>query len=107
MDAESEYAISELLGYLSDLEEEFENFSKLDFPEEFDYLEGLADESSEYMTTAVSSYKEAYANDSYDEAKADYARENYSRAYKRIQIMISFLHGEEPTDIDLTTTTAE
>jgi len=102
VDAESEYAISELLGYLSDLEEEFENFSKLDFPEEFDYLEELADKSSEYMTTAVSSYKEAYANDSYDEAKADYARENYSRAYKRIQIIISLIHGEEPDDVDLT-----
>lgn len=107
VDAGSKYAISELLGYLSDLEEEFENFSKLDFPEEFDYLEGLADEASEYMTTAVAGYKEAYANDSYDETKAEYAKENYSRAYKRIQIIISFLHGEEPTDIDLTSTTAE
>lgn len=107
VDAQSEYAISELLGYLNDLEEEFENFSKLDFPEEFDYLESLADEASQYMTTAVECYKEVYSADSFDEGKAEFAKENYSRAYKRIQIIISFLHGEEPTDIDLTTSTAE
>ena len=33
---------------------------------------------------------------------AEYAKENYSRAYKRVQIIISFLHGEEPQDPDLT-----
>ena len=102
LDAESSTATTELLGYLDDLNGEFEDFSKVDFPEEFDYLENLADEASEYMTEAVTKYHEAYSNGSYNEYIAEYAKENYSRAYKRIQIIISFLHGEEPEDVDLT-----
>ena len=54
------------------------------------------------MTEAVKSYHEAYSNGSYNEYTAEYARQNYSRAYKRVQIIITFLHGEEPSDADLT-----
>lgn len=102
IDAQSEAASTELLSYLDDLDLVFQSFARLDFPEEFDYLEHLADESSEYMTEAVASYHDAYSNGSYNEYMADYAGENYARAYKRIQIIISFLHGEEPEDADLT-----
>lgn len=103
VDASSEHAATELLGYLSKLDKEFQEFSDLDFPEEFNYLENLADEAAQYMSTAVDSYHETYQNDSYDEITAEYAKENYTRAYKRIQIIISFLHGETPEDIDLST----
>lgn len=102
IDAQSEDAISQLLAYLDDLDLVFRDFAELDFPEEFDYLEELADESSRYMTEAVKNYHEAYSNGSYNEYTAEYARQNYSRAYKRIQIIITFLHGEEPSDADLT-----
>lgn len=102
IDAESKEATTELLSYLDDLDDTFQNFAELDFPTEFDYLENLADESSEYMTEAVKSYHDAYSNGDYDESTAEYAKQNYSRAYKRVQIIISFLHGEEPTDADLT-----
>lgn len=102
IDAQSENASTELLSYLDELDLVFQAFAELDFPEEFDYLENLADESSEYMTEAVTSYHEAYGNGSYNEYMAEYAGENYARSYKRIQIIISFLHGEEPDDADLT-----
>ncbi|MCI8287566.1 MAG: hypothetical protein HFH89_07940 [Lachnospiraceae bacterium] len=102
IDAQSDSAATELLGYLDDLDTAFQTFADLDFPDEFDYLEDLAKESSEYMTEAVKSYHDAYGNGSYNEYTAEYARQNYSRAYKRVQIIISFLHGEEPTDTDLT-----
>lgn len=95
VNAESEYATTELLGYLDELDMKFQVFAQLDFPEEFDYLEALADEASAYMTTAVESYHEAYKDNSYVEATAQYAQENYSRAYKRIQIIITFLHGDQ------------
>ena len=101
IDAQSQDAAAELLGYLDDLDTTFQTFAALDFPEEFDYLESLADESSQYMTEAVKSYHDAFRDHSYDEAIAAYARENYSRAYKRVQIIIAFLHGEEPLDPDL------
>lgn len=101
IDAQSDDATLQLLACLDDLDTAFQGFARLDFPEEFDYLENLADESSEYMTEAVKSYHDAYGGETYDESTAEYAKQNYSRAYKRIQIIISFLHGEEPTDADL------
>ena len=101
IDAQSDDATAELLSYLDELDIVFQFFASLDFPEEFDYLEELADESSQYMTEAVSSYHTAYGNNSYDQYAAEYARQNYSRAYKRVQIIITLLHGEEPDDPDL------
>lgn len=101
IDATSGNAIQELLTYLDELDAEFQKLAVIDFPEEFNYLEDLAVESSEYMTQAVTSYHEAYSNNSYNEYIAEYAHENYSRAYKRVQIIITFLHGEEPNDSDL------
>ena len=78
IDAEAENASEELLTYLDDLDIVFQSFARLDFPEEFDYLENLADESSEYMTEAVKSYHDAFGYNSYSESMAEYAKENYS-----------------------------
>ena len=103
VDAESDNAADELLGYLDQLDQDLQDFAALDFPTEFDYLESMADEASEYMTTAVQSYHDAFSNGGYNQLTADYAKENYARAYKRIQIIITFLHGEQPEDVNLTT----
>ena len=89
--------------YLDQLDSAFQDFAALDFPTEFDYLESLADEASAYMTQAVESYHEAYSNGGYNQLTADYAKENYARANKRIQIIITFLHGEQPENVNLTT----
>lgn len=105
IDAESDNAVEELLSDLDQLKIAFNDFAKFDFPEEFDYLEPIAQEASDYMDTAVASYHDAYSNDSYNEYTAEYAHGNYSRAYKRIQIIISFLHGETPEGVDIVTTT--
>lgn len=101
IDASSGDAVTKLLSCLDELEDAFQGFAELDFPEEFDYLEELAGQAGDYMSTAVSSYHDAYGGASYDEYTAAYASENYSRAYKRIQIIITFLHGETPEDVDL------
>lgn len=100
IDADAEDAVEQLLGKLDELEQLFQGFSTLDFPEEFDYLEPIAAESGEYMKTAVASYHDAYSNDSYNEYTAEYARENYYRAYKRVKIILSFLHGETPEGVN-------
>lgn len=101
IDATKDSAVDELLDNLDELDLVFQAFAKLDFPEEFDNLEPIADESSQYMTTAVENFHLAYSNDSYNEYTAEYAQQNYARAYKRIQIIISFLHGETPDDVNL------
>ena len=101
IDASSENAPEELLDYLDELDLIFQSLGRMDFPEEFDYLEPIADEAGSYMTEAVKSYHEAFANDSYNEFSADYAGQNYSRAYKRVKIILDFLQGETPEDAEI------
>ena len=50
IDAQASDATAQLLSCLDELDMVYKSFAGLDFPEEFDYLENLADESSEYMT---------------------------------------------------------
>lgn len=101
IDASTDNATSELLTCLDELDIVFQAFARLDFPEEFDHLESLADESSQFMTEAVKNYHNAYSNGSYNASIADYAKQYYIKAYKRVQIIISCLHGEIPSDPDL------
>ncbi len=101
IDPEKATASTELLAKLDELNGHFESFANYDFPEEFDYLEGLADESLEYMNTAVASYHDTYSNGSYNEYTAEYAYQNYERAYKRIRIILDFIQGEEPEGDDI------
>lgn len=101
IDAQSDTAVSDLLSYLDELDSVFQSFGAHDFPEEFDDLEKLAAKSSEYMTAAVSGYHETYSDNGYNESMAEYARENYSRAYKCIQVIITYLHGDTPDESDI------
>lgn len=102
IDASKDNAADELLDYLDEVDIVFQSFGRLDFPEEFDYLESIADEASTYMTQAVESYHEAFSNGSYNPYTADYASQNYARAYKRVNIIIEFLQGKTPDDEGLT-----
>ena len=90
-----------LMDNLNQLNDNFKVFADIDFPKDYNYLETLADEASTYMDTAVSSYEDIFANNYTEEAmleKYNYASENYQRAYKRIQIIITFLNGEKTSD---------
>ncbi len=95
------YASSDLLTYLDAMEVEFLKFSNIDFPDEFNYLEDMADESATYMTEAVASYHKAY-EDTYNQSMEEYARENYARACKRMQVILALLRGEDVSDPNLT-----
>lgn len=100
IDAEAENAAALALDYLDDLDRQFQEFAELDFPEEYDYLEELADEAGEYMKESVQSYHDAYADGGYDESIAAYARENSARALKRLQVILDVLRGEDPYGTD-------
>lgn len=93
-------ATDTLMYYLDMLDDEFKKLSNIDFPEEYDGLETLADEASEYMTEAVRSYHIVYEEE-YSESMEEYANNNYSRAYKRVQYMVNTLNG---TNNETTTT---
>lgn len=95
IDAQSESAPDELLDYLDQLEQSFKVLAEISAPEEYAYIEDLADEASAYMSTAVASYHEAFGDNSYNEYTAEYARENYERAYLRVTVILQLLHGED------------
>lgn len=97
IDAQADDAAALALAYLDQLDKQFQDFAELDFPEEYNYLESLADEAGDYMKEAVNSYHEAYEGENYNEDIAAYARENSARALKRVQIILSILRGEDPT----------
>ncbi len=85
-------ATSELLGYLDLLNDEFKKLAAIDFPTEYDYLENIADQASDYMSEAVKSYHITY-EENYTESMENYAKENYSRAYKRLQYILNTLNN--------------
>lgn len=101
IDATSDNAPAQLLEYLDEVNMRFQSFAELDFPEDYDYLEPIADEAGDYMAEAVEYFHQSYSNGSYNEYTAEYAEENYARAIKRIKIIITFLHGEVPNDADI------
>lgn len=107
IDSESEDAPDILLNYLDQLDQQFKLLSEMTVPQEYSYIEELADEASEYMSTAVSSYHDAYSNHSYNEYTADFARENYDRACKRVNVILDLLQGKEITDADVVIETGE
>lgn len=94
IDAEADNASELALGYLDKLDKEFQTFAEMDFPEEYDYLEPLADEAGSYMSESVKSYHSMYDTNAYDEDTATYARETSARAFKRVQVIIDVLQGE-------------
>lgn len=105
IDAESDTDNQILLSNLDSLNTEFSDFSALDFPSDYDYLEPLADEAADYMNTAVTAYHDLFEND-YDSSSIDsvytYASENYARAYKRVNVIVTFLNGEISDDVTIT-----
>ncbi|MCR4618546.1 MAG: hypothetical protein K5669_10255 [Lachnospiraceae bacterium] len=95
-----------VLSNLDTLNTSFAEFASVDFPKDYDYLENLADEAADYMSTAVTSYHQAFEQCTDKESfenKYNYAGENYSRAYKRINVIVSFLNGETTDDATIVT----
>ena len=88
-------ATQDLMFQLDTLKDEFTKFANIDFPQEYDYLEKYADEAADYMAEAVKSYHTVY-EENYTESMEKYAQENYSRAYKRVQIILDVIQGEDP-----------
>lgn len=96
INTESETARDELLKYLDQADDAFRKLANLSVPEEFSYIEELADKASEDMTEAVSLYHDAFSNNSFNEYTFDYASEYYKRSYTRLNYIITLLHQDIP-----------
>ena len=89
------------------LENEFKKLSEIHVPKDFENNESLAQQASEYMTQANDYLHKAFSETSYNENVLEAAMECYNRANKRVQFIISILHGELPTDDTVTYVSTE
>ena len=91
-----------LMADLNSLNSSFTDFAAVDFPEEYDYLEHLADEAADYMSQAVTGFAGVYTDDTLTpeqmQTEFDNATEYYNNAFKRIKVIISFLNGTTSED---------
>lgn len=96
---------STITSHLTDLNTLFSDFAAVDFPDDFNYLEHLADEASEYMSKAVSSYTTIFNDSTLDAESISVLKEdadtNYANAFKRIKVIMTFLNGEVSQDANV------
>ena len=100
---EDQEAISKLFEEFDTLDKEFATMASLTVPTEgvadtFVYIPELAKSASEYMTQANGYLHDSFSEGTYNEHTLDAAMECYKRANKRVQFIITLLHGEYPKD---------
>ena len=107
VDTSSETYATDIMNYLNTLNTAFSDFAAVDFPEEYDYLEHLADEAAVYMTEAVTGYGQVYTDNSLNsqamQEKYNEASTAYANAFKRIKVIMTFLNGEVSQDANVST----
>ena len=102
VDPESETGVEDMLAAMDDLAAQFTVLADIEVPRQFSAVEDLADEAGENMTEAARLYREAYADEEYNENVASAALEYYNRAVKRLNYISLILQGEMPTDDSIT-----
>lgn len=96
VDPASDSSVQEILSALDSILEQFTWMASLTVPEEFSEAATLSAEASEYMTTAVSLYHQAFESDPFDSQTAALAKENYNAANQCALYILSILHGSVP-----------
>ncbi|MBR5897716.1 MAG: hypothetical protein IKZ39_08910 [Lachnospiraceae bacterium] len=100
---EDQDAINLLFEQFDSMEKEFAAMAALTVPssgvpETFAYIPELSKSASEYMTQANGYLHDSFSESSYNEHTLEAAMECYKRANKRVQFIITLLHGEYPKD---------
>lgn len=98
LNPEDSDSISELFVYLDELEEQFKYFADIDVPADYKVTESLADEAYDYMVQANDYFEMSFADGAYNEYTYAAGMECYRRANKRVQYVISIIHGQLPED---------
>lgn len=100
LDVSSKDACGTALEALSNLKDAFTELSEIDVKdEEYSFITDLAVEGSQYMDQAYKLFEEAFTADKYDDDTADLAYQYLERASKRINVIITMLHGEVPEGV--------
>jgi hypothetical protein len=99
LDPYSDSAVPAMLSYLDDIAEMVKIMNSYQVPEHFYGVDELAKQADEYMTEAVSLFRQAFLAAEYDDNIADAATENYERANLRLRYIAEILRGDIPEEI--------
>lgn len=104
IDPDSSTADSDMLSCIQELDALFEKLAEIEAPSsDYQYVSDLAAEAREYMAQATALYNDLLsAGSEYDADAAGQAYEYYSRACRRVSIIVSMLHGNTPSGVTVT-----
>lgn len=102
IDPSSDTSVDEMLAQLDAMTVLFGELAAIEVPELFENVEEPADQAAQYMAQAGQLYHEAYADGGYDDAVAQAAIENYSRAMQRVNYIAILLQRRYPDDENVT-----
>lgn len=102
IDPTDQNSINKLFDEFDKLEEEFKTLSEMKIPAEYAINESLATEGYDYMVQANDYLHQSFSETSYNPYTLDASMECYKRANKRVQYIISILHGQLPQDDNIT-----
>ncbi|MFI3237215.1 MAG: hypothetical protein R3Y47_04200 [Lachnospiraceae bacterium] len=103
LDPNIDNAEATMLSYLNALSAEFDALEAIEIPnDDYAYMTSLSQEACDYMDESIVLYFEILGQGTYTDESIALAYENYSRACKRVQVIVALLHGEVPEDATVT-----
>ncbi|MCD8325182.1 MAG: hypothetical protein LUC90_00415 [Lachnospiraceae bacterium] len=104
IDTDSDTAGTQMLKYMKELSSAIDNLAAIEVPSsDYQYVNDLAVEAQEYMGEAVTLYSQILSSGAeYDPDIADEAYQYYQKACRRVSIIVSLLHGNTPSDVEIT-----
>lgn len=102
IDPADQDSIDQLFKQFDALEAQFKKLSEIEVPEEYISNKALGQQAYEYMVQANEYLHQSFTDTSYNQNVLDAALECYRRANKRVQFIITILHGEIPQDDGVT-----
>ncbi|MCD7806958.1 MAG: hypothetical protein LUH19_06405 [Lachnospiraceae bacterium] len=103
VDTASDSAGTQMLKYIKELSDAIDRLAAIEIPSsEYQYVNDLAVEAQEYIGEAVTLYSQILSSGAeYDPDIAEEAYQNYQKACRRVSIIVSLLHGNTPSDVEI------
>ncbi len=103
IDTESDSADTEMLSYMKELSAAIDNLAALEIPSnDYQYVNDLALEAQENMAEALTLYTQILSSGAeYDPDVAETAFAYYQKACRRVSVIVSLLHGNTPSDVEI------
>ncbi|MCD8380659.1 MAG: hypothetical protein LUC95_10175 [Lachnospiraceae bacterium] len=104
VDTDSGSADVKMLAYMKDLSAAIDKLAALEVPSsDYQYVNDLALEAQEYMSEALTLYSQILSTGAeYDPDVAETAFAYYEKACRRVSVIVSLLHGNTPSDVEIT-----